>query len=160
MRNGPLLFGLVGALVASLGANLYLTLIPPAPPVVPVVERPKPGPTKGPCAMAQGGCRSNAPCGMAAPAGLTLAKGQRDRLTRCCMEASAAEASLLNEINDCSKKLRAKLHDHPPDRALVEGLAVELGRLRGELLSKRVGSILVVQETLTAEQISRLSEGE
>ena len=110
--------------------------------------------------MAEGGCRSSAPCGMATPAGLTLAKGQRERLTRCCAEASAAEGSLLERIKTCNEELRAKLHEHPPDRALVEGLAIELGRLRGELLCKRVDSILVVQETLTADQISKLSEGE
>ena len=95
-----------------------------------------------------------------APAGVTLAEKQRDRLTRSCAEASAAEESLFDAIDACGTKLRAKLHEHPPDRALVEGLAVELGRLRGELLCERVDSILVVQETLTGAQMSRLSEGE
>ena len=154
-RHGPVLFGLAGALVASLGANLYLSLTPPS--AAPPVESPLAAAQRGPCGMADGGCRSSAPCDMVPSAGVTLADGQRDRLTRCCADASVAQASLLQAIAACRTELRAKLHEYPLDRPRVEGLAKELGRLRGELLCKRVDSILVVQETLTPEQITTLS---
>ena len=143
---------LAGALLPSVFANISL-------------YRDRGGPAsahKSSAAVGSGGVSaahldpgsSNAHCPTLDRLGLT--EKQRDRIQRCSLTSLKVRTDLAVEIHSASAELDALMSADAVDGARILELADRVSGLRARQYKAWIGSILVIRDVLTPEQLKQL----
>ncbi len=89
---------------------------------------------------------------------LNLSQEQRDRIRRCSLTSLDLRTDLAIKIEDASQELHALLSTYPADPERVLEVADRVSSLRSEQYHAWIGSILVVRDVLTPDQLKRLQD--
>lgn len=147
---------LSGALIASVYANVsFLRASEPAPALS--VPSPDLGAAPGPKTtplfhLAPNAVDAHCPI----VDRLELTADQRDEIQRCSLSSLKLRTDLALEISEASAELDKLMSAEDVDGKRVLALANEISGLRGRQYKAWIGSILVIRDVLTPEQLQRL----
>ncbi len=87
---------------------------------------------------------------------LGLTPAQKQQFADCCPNYSKRCGQLCQQMAKLAAQLEAEISTERPNRQRIYRLADQLGQLHAEELRNRINTILLVRDTLTADQLDKL----